>query len=223
MPVIIKKSLVQYLPSIEKVDFCGGGQGISVSITTKLGSELSDDVINDLTSQFNDFFYDNAESPNHDAFYHSGSMKFDAENPLKVLHDFYYDDIGQGLTEFDDFSDLRSIIDDALTPYINELEGINNIKIEPDSIELDGSYSNPGGLSFTIRETTSGHDIQLTPEIQKNIENVVGDYLKNAADIWCTDKTIIDDIEIYESEVGSVSISWQDEYELVAVDDASEE
>ena len=60
-------------------------------------------------------------------------------------------------------------------------------------------------------------------DLYKSLKSTVSLLLEGDIEAEDINSCINDDIEIYESEVGSVSISWQDEYELVAVDDASEE
>ena len=62
--------------------------------------------------------------------------------------------------------------------------------------------------------------MKLTEEIEKALKSTLANYLEDAVDIHAADKTIIDEMEIYESEVSpSLSVTWQDSYELVPVED----
>lgn len=180
-------------------------------------SKLCGDELEEIDDLFHEFFHYNAEGPSHPAFYNPGRIKFNNENPLNVIHEYDYDDVGQGLDEFD-FSGLERIIHSALSQSIKELEAINK-KIDIDSITLNGYFSQGGFGAFELNDKRNGLTLKVTKKIEEVFESTVGNYLEDAANINGADKTIIDEMEIYESEVGVISLAWQDSYQLEPVED----
>lgn len=217
MSVLIKKSLANLLPSIASVEFEGGGKDFLVVVEKSASSKLSEDELQKIKELFDDFYCYNCQAYTHDAFYNLGTMKFNDVNPLVVVHEYYYNDVGQGLDEFD-FSGLERIIHSTLSQSIKELEAINK-KLDINSITLNGYFSQGGFGTFELNDKRNGLTLKVTKKIEEVFESTVGNYLEDAANIHGADKTIIDEMEIYESEVGVSSISWQDSYQLDPVED----
>ena len=68
-----------------------------------------------------------------------------------------------------------------------------------------------------LKDKRNGIALKLTEEIEKALKSALANYLEDAVNIHA-DKTIIDEMEIYESEVSpSLSVIWQDSYELEPV------
>lgn len=211
------------MPSIESVEFHGGGKDLLINIQKYPGSKLSVDELKEIECLFYDFFCHNAHRETHQAFLYFGSIKFNNKDPLDVFHEYSFDDgLGHGLDEFDNFLELEKIIHTALSQNIKELKAINK-KFDIDSITLDGYFSQSSFDYFELNDKQNGITLKLTKEIEKAVMSTVANYLKDAADIHVADKTIIDDVEINESEVSSLlSVIWRDSYRLEPVEDYPE-
>ena len=126
--------------------------------------------------------------------------------------------MGQGTDEFDNFSGLEKILLTSLSQNIKELEKINE-ELDINFILLYGYFANGGFGSFELKDKRNGITLKLTEEIEKAVKSTLANYLEDAVNIHAADKTMIDEMEIYESEVGVISLTWQDSYELVPVED----
>lgn len=219
MSVLIKESLVKFLSDIESVEFHAGGKGIDISIHESPDSKLCADELEEIDNLFYEFFHHNAEGPTHTAFYNPGRIRFNSKNILKVVHEYDYDDSCDGWDSFDNFSGLEKILHTSLSQNIKKLEAINE-KLDIDSITLDGYFANGGFGPFELKDKRNGIALKLTEEIEKALKSTLANFLEDAVNIHAADKTIIDEMEIYESEVSpSLSVIWQDSYQLEPVED----
>ena len=107
MSVLIKESLVKFLPAIESVEFYSATKSLGIDIHESPDSKLCADELEEIDNLFYDFFLYNAEGSTHAAFYNPGRIRFNSKNALKVVHEYDHENIGQGTDDFDNFSGLK--------------------------------------------------------------------------------------------------------------------
>jgi hypothetical protein len=144
------------------------------------------------------------------------------KNAKKVTHCYHYDDVTGDAVEFNSFEKLHDIMWKVLDTNSDEIESINNATITKNNVYLSAGYSELNEISASIHQKDDNTELILSGKVKTHLDESLKVYLlseiKQAIDFWYLDYKLIVELEIYESEIESLSIAWE-EYEELEITD----
>ena len=126
------------------------------------------------------------------------------------------------MAQFNSFEKLHDIMWKVLDTNSDEIESINNATITKNNVYLSAGYSELNEISASIHQKDGNTELILSGKVKTHLDESLKVYLlseiKQAIDFWYLDYKLIVELEIYESEIESLSIAWE-EYEELEITD----